>query len=338
MEGLARVAGYTPRLGPQVQTYFWVADKALGFRNRPNGRLENGWVRGKPVVTTDSNGYRRGYGSALGLPPEVVFVGDSTTFCAEVADDETISSEVEKILGGRRRTAAVNAGVRGYNTLQSSRMLRECLARFPSIRAAVYTYSDNDYVENLNPIYYFPLKAPTVWRESADQPFHEVEVSAQIVPWGHAFFRLKGSPLDELFIGVATHSHSALLNGSYRAIQRLRRSGPSRGSKAEPQITLPSGSRAKPFEGPEPDEQIGWAKRHGADEALETLLSRMNRICAEAGAGFAAVRFTTGGEEPADRAFEERCRRAGVRYVSLRSHFVRPKTSYMARLPDGGYD
>ncbi|MBI3472023.1 MAG: hypothetical protein HY013_11765 [Candidatus Solibacter usitatus] len=64
----------------------------------------------------------------------------------------------------------------------------------------------------------------------------------------------------------------------------------------------------------------------------------MNRICAEAGAGFAAVRFTTGGEEPADRVFEERCRRAGVRYVSLRSHFVRPKTSYMARLPDGGYD
>src|SRR5580658_728376 len=81
--------------GPTLPAYFWIRDARLGFRNRPSSRLEHALAGS--VVSTGPRGERCGVGSpasGTGPGPIVLFVGDSTTFCGEVNDDETGPSEV----------------------------------------------------------------------------------------------------------------------------------------------------------------------------------------------------------------------------------------------------
>lgn len=196
LECLLRFLGYEPkepsleRTKPSVVGYFNIADKELGFRNLPNGIYKNTAVKTKPVITTDEFGYRNGYGwtpRSGRNNTTVVFVGDSTTFCAEVNDNETGPSEVAKILSKKYHVTVLNAGVIAFNTVQVKRMIQETLDRFPRVKFVVYTYCDNDYLENLNPIAYYPMMAPYLWWDKTHNKFTEHDVSAPSVPWGQKF-------------------------------------------------------------------------------------------------------------------------------------------------------
>jgi hypothetical protein len=121
LEGICRLAGFAP-LTYQImpQSFFWVSDRHLGFRNMPNAIYHFKWIKACPVVTTGDHGYRNGYGwSSEGSSPIIAFVGDSTTFCAEVADDQTGPSEVAKLIEQEVDVRVLNAGCRGYNTVQA---------------------------------------------------------------------------------------------------------------------------------------------------------------------------------------------------------------------------
>jgi len=118
----------------------------------------------------------------------VMMVGDSTVFCAEVPDEETTASHLARFLEGAGHPVSVlNAGVRGYSTVQSKRMMAECLQRYPSVRVAVYCYCDNDWFENLRPKEYWPAVAPTVRRDPGTGEIVEVDVLQCAVPWGESF-------------------------------------------------------------------------------------------------------------------------------------------------------
>ncbi len=101
-------------------------------------------------VPSQECGFRNGYGWVPeGDSPVVLFVGDSTIFYDEVNDEETGPSDVAKLLGPDWGVRVLNAGCRGYNTLQSKRMLLECLERFPSTVVVVYVYCANDNAHSL---------------------------------------------------------------------------------------------------------------------------------------------------------------------------------------------
>jgi hypothetical protein len=87
------------------------------------------------------------------------------------------------------------------------------------------------------------------------------------------------------------------------------------------------------------------ARQAGADEPLELLLRQMKETSESAGVIFLATRFTTAGPQDTEEGpfhddyFAERCRRAGVRFVSVRGAFTEKRRSYMAKLPGYlGYD
>src|SRR5579871_5978242 len=146
-EVVLRGLGRGPRPA-SVNGYFFVTDPVLGWRNRAMGRFE--FAAAGSVVTTGPLGERPGIRSKReATTPVVLFVGDSTTFCAEVGDEETGPSEVAKRLPPGADVAVVNAGVRAYGTVQAVRMAEEWLARAP-VAVVVYTYADNDFVENVD--------------------------------------------------------------------------------------------------------------------------------------------------------------------------------------------
>ena len=93
-ELVLRVTGYGPKDGlgpPTVTGYFWLKDAHLGWRNRPDGSYRMSTFVDDPLVTTDAHGLRNGHGWATRGERDLVgMFGDSTTFCAEVADEDTI--------------------------------------------------------------------------------------------------------------------------------------------------------------------------------------------------------------------------------------------------------
>lgn len=122
LEVWLRLFGYSPlqlpKPGTSPQGYFWICDQSMGFRNRPNGQYRYDAMQANPLVTTDEYGYRNGVGwKTQGDSPIIAFIGDSTTFCAEVNDDQTGPSEVAKLLTPKFRWRVLNAGVRGYTAL-----------------------------------------------------------------------------------------------------------------------------------------------------------------------------------------------------------------------------
>jgi hypothetical protein len=346
-ELVLRLLGYVPPLmeeteqghsGVSLTGYFWVADRTLGFRNRPHGRFVNFKIVGKPLVTTDPLGYRNGLGwSTKPGAPVVAFIGDSTTFCAEVADDRTGPSEVARLLTGKVRARVLNAGVRGYNTVQAKRSLEQVLSRFPETRVVVYTYAQNDYLENLNPIVYHPARAPTIWRDASGR-WVEREVDSPVAPPGESFVsaeavrtagRQKESP--RVWLTNRLRARSVLVD---RLLALLRKAmGESRTSRGI--LELSDGSLG-PLAGgtAEWKSQREWAREHGAGEGLEDLLARMNETCRKRGVKFLATEFNLG---EGTGEFAEHCRRAGVACLDLRASFPRPPLSYAARTAQG-YD
>ena len=326
---------------PQVSLtgYFWVSDPVLGFRNRPNGRFHNFKIVGRPLVTTDALGYRNGLGwSADADTPVVAFLGDSTTFCAEVGDSETGPSEVARLLSRRFWVRVLNAGVRGYNTVQARRALDQLLERFPETRVAVYTYVENDFVENLNPVVYHPAKAPVIWRDSSGR-WIERDVEDPVAPSGASFVteaalkaagRQKESP--RVWLTNRLRERSVLADRSLTLLRRVV--GESRTSRG--MLELPQGSVGPLVGGtPEWQAQVEWAMEHRADEALEHLLAGMAETCRKRGVAFLATEFHLN-QEGSSR-FREACRRTSVPYIDLRGSFPGRPETYLARTRDG-YD
>lgn len=335
LEGLFRLLGYAPfRPPPQSPSgYFHVSDQRLGHRNRPNGRYRYTMIEEAPLVTTDSLGYRTSTNAAPPDAPRIVFIGDSAVFGAEVDDAQTIPSEVAKALAPHGPVRVLNAGVRGYNTLQARRMLDDVLDRFPDVAVVVYLFSSNDYVETLNPIVHFPLQAPTLWYDRTTRTWQEVDIEAPAAPHGAPFTppqrRLAWRTVQAL------KRHSALLNQVGLRVRTLI------GTPAllQQKTRLPNGSLGPIDTGlPEWQEQWHWAQKNGADDALRVLLQQMQTRCRTAGAAFLTTAFTRGQEDPSYDVFAAAAAQAGVRFVDIKPYFTAEPTTYAALRQDGAFD
>jgi hypothetical protein len=336
LELLVRWLGYRPRPAERrtVTGYFLVADQVLGFRNRANGRYVNMRIQGSPVATTDQFGYRNSYSCPLASRPQtVVFVGDSATFCGEVNDDETGPSEVAKAHCFRGVSVhVINTAVRAYNTVQAKRMLIEALGRFPSVAVAVYVYSDNDFLENLNPTMYYPLRAPTAQLKDETGEIVEVDPQSEIVPWGHSFSEAKTTT-----VSIKQRVKNAIANGSSQSA--LLQFGAISLSIA---LATPGFTRYWA----DIKEREAWAKQHGGEKILEQLIREMKAACDRTGTQFIATRFTPGmtlerpsGEENinADKWLAEICSRANAKFVGISDHFQGDPKQYMVRFADSRY-
>jgi hypothetical protein len=344
METTLRYFGYSPYIynqsnkGLSVSGYFWIADKRLGFRNRPNGKFINTSILGSPLNTTDDLGYRNTLPNNLTICDKyIIFLGDSTIFSSEVSDFETGPSEVAKLLKNNKMTFnVINAGVRGFNTLQSKRMLEETLGRFKNSLIAIYVYCDNDLVENLNPIVYFPVKAPIGWIDKETGQKTEIEVERQIVPWGQSFYA-NTVTIENVLIKYISYSNSSLLYQSYILFKYLYNRF---SNKDNVKVMLEAGSVGPVFlGGPGWNEQLTWAKKNGAEDLLVQLLIEMNNICKINGVKFITTRVTTGKDISNDDYYKNICQKAGVNFVSIVNNFNRERTYYMARIATRpGYD
>lgn len=139
--------------------WLWVKDARLGYRNRPNATYEN-FVAGS-VNHTGRWGERRTVPANEGRPC-VLVAGDSTTFCCEVDDGETTVSWLARLRPNRR---FINLGVRGYNTIQSMRLVDEWLEREPAA-SVLYVWCSNDETENLRPDVFGRPPCPTLFGEA----------------------------------------------------------------------------------------------------------------------------------------------------------------------------
>jgi lysophospholipase L1-like esterase len=126
---------------------FYEPDARFGYRMRPNLEF---------VFASPYHGYHATVRTnELGLhddpvsrpkPPgtfRVLLIGDSMTAGLEVDKDETFEAVCERLLGARRPTEVVNAGVRGYNLDNIVGYLdAEGLDLEPDL--VVYVFTDND--------------------------------------------------------------------------------------------------------------------------------------------------------------------------------------------------
>lgn len=323
LELLSRLSGYKPHpsksgLGPTVVGYFWISDPRLGFKNRPNGSYYNEKIRCRPLVTTDKFGFRNGFGwSPEGDSPIVLFVGDSTTFCAEVEDSHTSPSEVARLLRQQREVRVLNGGVRGYSSLQSKRMLEECLELFPQIKIVVYTFCTNDYSDNLVPDKYYPAKAPVLKFDRESNQWRIVEVTEPACPWGESFACTRESLKDKIVDFLLSHSVVAVrARNAFKKISDLM-----------------GFSSLDAYE---------WAQRNHGDHALEELLRRMQHICLQKGVIFLTTIFYYGADaDPLPELiskFPDIATRAGVPFVDLKGCFRDDPRAYMAPARDFQYD
>jgi hypothetical protein len=328
LEFLCRLSGYSASICSNAEKavigangYFWICDRKLGWRNRPNGVYCNENFIPSSVSTTDKLGFRDGFGGLYNNDyPIILFLGDSTTFCLEVNDEETGPSEVGKLLSKKFKVRVLNAGVRGYNTLQSKRMLEECLERFPASIIAVYVYYDNDYFENVDSDLYFPAKAPILrWDQGK---FEVIEVTEPTVPWGQSFFeiyRRKAVKSKETINNIShfLRSNSVLVHQSMLALRNIIN------------ITF------NPWHN-----KIERARKNYAEEALTETVRQMKQLCQDKGVTFISTYYYTGsrqyGSEITD--YEAICKRIGVKYINIKKYFVDVPSSYMTKNCDNIYD
>jgi len=340
LEVLFRVFGYHhPQPGQtssSVEAYFWVADPTLGFSNRPDARYTYWGIAGSPVTHTDHEGYRRTYSCASdpGISPRpagvIVFVGDSTTMQTEVNDEETSASQVAKMLCSQGiNIRVVNAGVRGFNTLQAGRMMEKVINDNPDVRAVVYTYCDNDLFENLDPFLYAPAIAPVLSWDRDNQTTRVREVGMELVPWGQSFESLTRPSHSVSIVRkaiVATHS-TALYNISviffgWLSTHRAKTARAGTGAGQPPGVDSSDGVALEK-----------WAAGNHGPEILEKQLAAMRVVSERRGVRFLATRFTTGGPGESDKEsmIAQRARNAGVVFVPIASAFGLDSARYRAR-------
>lgn len=328
----ARMRGHEPFGQRSVNSYFWVQSSILGFRNRANGKFYNRSISGSPLVTTDSQGYRNGFAWEAGYKgPIIAFVGDSTTFCAEVGDKDTIPSQVAKVLTLEFPALRVlNAGVRGYGTLQSKRMLQEILARFLEVRIVVYICSENDFVENVNPITHYPARAPYVAWNDAGTATREIEVGElkegeQVYKktLGPAFSR---NPL--LWTLNWARTHCAFL----RLLPRLARYF----ILKPPAQAFPGGITGPVFTEQAWEYQKKFAHTQRATQVMDHLVTQMYDICRSAGVSFLATTFASQADDRA--VLLTRCQALRIPFVDARPYFDKDRTWYYSQRKMGWFD
>ena len=344
-ELFVRLLGYRPAQGvgvasngPEVSSgptpfgYFAVCDRNLGFRNRAGGSYRYAAIEGSPLSTTDEFGFRNGVGwTADDDRPIVLFVGDSFVFGAEVGDDETGPSQVARLLQDRGVGVRVlNAGVRGYGTLQAKRMIGECLKQFPEIVAVVYTHCGNDLQENVVPNLRYPAKSPVVVRDQRTGQFREVDVTEPTVAFGESFLEWQppARPNGREKAPGWLQTHSALY---HRGVVAMRRFDCESIASLDPhQIndTVPPADYGK---------WRAWALRYDGQEALQWLLEEMGRFCRAHDAALIVTSVTCGLDPDLEDPgrFARQCEAAGVRFVGLEDAFTGDLMSYMSRRTNG---
>jgi hypothetical protein len=92
--------------------------------------------------TTDAEGRRRTV-PAVGSERAILVVGDSVAFGVGVADDATVASELQRIVGPELRV--LNAGVGGYSGEQAL-ACADALSRERRFEGLVYLTSQNDFM------------------------------------------------------------------------------------------------------------------------------------------------------------------------------------------------
>ena len=289
-----------------------------------------GFVRGQHTCTTDSNGFRNG----LGWPgddglPIVLFIGDSVTFCLETPDRQTTPSELAKRLASDGHPARVlNAGVRGFNTLQSKRMAEDCLEQFPDINVVVYTYCGNDLEENMVPNLRCPLGAP--WMKRVGDGWQEMEVTDPTAPWGHSFLGWQPRPPETAEIATAwMASHSLLASrclDGWRNLPFLLEDEPA----FPPSDRLPWTSTYASWH--------EWAARHGGWDAMKRLLEDLKNACGRRDAVLLVTLFHDGTPECNHPELEEICTDLGILFVNPGGAFSGSPDQYKAMRTDGQYD
>ncbi|MEZ0229008.1 MAG: SGNH/GDSL hydrolase family protein [Planctomycetota bacterium] len=327
-EVVARLAGRRPLDGDPSHAYLWAEDTALGLRNRPFARIHNG--EADTWIETGPHGERKGVGwDAAPVATTVIFVGDSTTLCAEVADDETCPSQVARRLSGGTAVRVVNAGVRGYSTLQSLRMADEWLERAP-VRLVVYQFCDNDFIENVIALY--GTEVPLAALAGDELRIHEPKV-APLAPgeaWRSPIRVGRGSRAL-----TAARRSSALFETLYRPIRAAlaRASGvPAVDATAWKEVVR----RAEDAEG---------------HAVLARLLRELARRCRERGATLLVSRFTTSSRpdtaklwpplptrKPVWETVVATCREVGVECVDPSHAFTDDEEGYCKKLRHGRYD
>lgn len=336
LEGGLRLLGFLPALpldpdAVSINGYLWISDPFLGFRNRPNGSYVYRDIRESPTVTTDQLGFRNGYGWTSGVSmPGVVLVGDSTVFGAEVGDEDTVASQLCRLLEPECPVAVLNAGVRGYNTVQAKRMLEQCLGRYPTIRAAIYCYCDNDWFENLDPDVYRPATAAAIEFDEQNGQFEEIDVTDPSVPWGCSFLPAAADRRERRKRLLESKRFDQRLRDRLRECSvtfNLFQSGVS--ALKEGRIGGRAGdSRPASVKQAYPDSTLG-------DRAMVHLLIEMQRVCEASDAALLVTSHSVGDTTAKVARWAEV---ANVPFIPMDPHFPGGMLHYQARLREGGYD
>jgi hypothetical protein len=326
-EVVLRALGRRPHVAivaPTPNAALWIRDRRLGWRNRPSVPFR--YILAGSTITTGPEGERLGVGWTKDRStPLVLFVGDSTTFCAEVDDDSTGPSEVAKRLPASLGVGVVNAGVRGYNTLQAARLAEEWLARAP-VKLVVYTYCDNDYFENLVPRTNAPATAPAA-RCHTDGSLYTVEVPDS---WGP-----EGAPVGDDLPPAALSWSSAF----FRAAEARSVLATELGEIFERRPGARGYLERQAF-------SIRFAEERFGSRVLELLLGELRGACEAKGARLLVTRFATCAD-PARAAgalldTQEKivaaCQAAGVQFFDVRPAFTLDERAYLAPLTDGTFD
>lgn len=265
--------------------YFLRRHPFLGSHNRSLGSYLNAAIKGVPLVQTDAEGFRitePNY-SMRTAQGTILFVGDSTTFCAEVNNHETVASRCAEWLRGRWHT--INAGVRGYSTLQALRMLSLILPQLVPPVVVVFLLTDNDIVENCHPAMHWPAMSPYVSLENDAATINEVpdwySKSQEIIPRptsSDEWTRIK------LYRTLAWSSFSALLPLSMRGRLAARASCNIRGLIPD---TIPDKATTSFHD------IARWALGRGSVEILRLLVGQMKELCEKRNARFILVPYAT---------------------------------------------
>lgn len=385
-EGGARLLGPGPRISSRgVNAALWIHDPRLGWVNRRGARVVHDGVRGRPLVRTDARGHRRssrpgpGTRRAPGHPEDsgrglsLLFLGDSTTFGAEVGDTQTLPARVGAELRDRGTLRGplrvTNAAVRGYSTLQVERSLERSLESFlgtgEPVDLVVYVLTGNDLVESFFPS--LPVQAPAPrWVPDGMGGFRVEEVR------GRGLLPSPGEPPPEAtgwraFTGDLRRVSALADLGADLTRQGLLLAaalgnrihgdpgGPGERESPSGQVGPGSQDGSEPAggagdcpeglaPGPGPGAALRAAWRCGAEEALGEALERMARACSKRGAGFLVTPFPGAPRPQRDRLFprsgslEALCRARGVDYLEAPEGLPGPGNRDRAPRPWLGHD
>lgn len=333
LEGLARRRKILPAQAT-VTARCWIRDRLLGFVNRPSMCYKNINIQGHPVITTDRWGFRTTADLAAGSgAPVVVFVGDSMTFGAELADKDTFCSKVAHLLLNPP-VSVINAGVRGFSSVQSLLMIEKLASMGIEPSLIIYCFYANDMYENLHSHIHYPAQAPILVRSGSDGPW-------SILGLSHRYQSLSGLPVF-LTISQAVQSKNFFLClwtlASFTSLFTVilksklpRWAGWSRMRRRPLEKVPPSRfSKLKVLH--------DWAQSQGSIGALEYCLQQMQIQCNTMKAKFAVTAAITSSKTSWPCLISEICGENGLTFIDLRSGFGNSMAPYLAKKDDGSYD